>query len=159
MADWSEMSFTELSRRYEDLVSAVRADLDALAQLGPALVVKAAELGVTLNLDYSALAAQAAGLAGGRAKSGGGGRRGAKPGRSHRYMLVWKKNGQPVVDDDGQPLRFRNQLRMLRGPKYERLIGPGKIGTVQLVDTENGDQVVEAAMSLGPAPGGRRPRA
>jgi len=158
MADWAEMSFGELSRRYEDLVRGIRADLATLAEVGPALTAKAAELGMAVSLDYSALAAAATDLVGGRAKSAGSSRRGAKPGRSHRYMLVWKKTGQPVADDDGQPLRFRNQLKMLRGPKYERLIGTSKVSGVQLVDTEEGDRVVEPQMALGPAPGGRRPR-
>ena len=62
MAEWAEMSFGELSRRYEDLVRGIRADLATLAEVGPALTAKAAELGMAVSLDYSALAAAATDL-------------------------------------------------------------------------------------------------
>jgi hypothetical protein len=159
---WDSMSFAALSERYEDLVQSIKADVAALAEVGPALKAKAAGLGLTIELDYSDVADGLSSLVttrkrkrGAKAEAPETPRRGARPGRPHRFSLVWRKDGKAVVDDAGAPVVFRNQVTLLRGPKYERLLG-NKVGQVQLIDNEAGGAVVVEKLSLAPAPGGRR---
>lgn len=148
MTEWSELSFAELSRRYENLVSGIRNDLATLAEIGPALTDKAAALGVGMSLDYTGLAAAAQGLVGASRRATT--RRGPQSEKPRRYALIFA-DGTPVTEN-GQPLRFANRVQILRGPKYETLVGD-RIDDVRLVDTEANNAVVHSSLRLGPAPG------
>jgi hypothetical protein len=86
---------------------------------------------------------------------GRGRRRGEGKGRPMRFKLVWRDSGEPVVDQTGEPILFRSKVQILRGPRYEALVGR-QVDKVQLVDTQRDNQVVVDRLTLGPAPGGHR---
>lgn len=156
-----KLGFAAVSERFEDLVKGIRAELEELAALEPVLKAAAAELGLTVEVDYAALKAGVAKLSAAPVVRQRGRRKVAeaptrKRNKDFRFKLIWS-DGRPVLDAEGKELVFRNQVQMLRGPKYEAILG-GQVADVRLLDTIL-DQVVVEQLTTGPAPGGRRRRA
>lgn len=145
---------------YLQMVGTIHRATEAIEQL-PEVIAEMtrgmAAQGVTASVDITALLSPLHHtiLRAMSQKHRGKSRRGAKPGKPHAFCLVWKKDGTPVLTEDGKEIRFRNKVEKLRGPLYEKLIGPDKIDQVQLIGPDN--EVISETLALAPAPGGRRP--
>ncbi len=156
--DWAAMDVEALVGMQKKLMQGIGEQVEQLLSLAPVLKTKLQEFGVEAELSYGSVAASlerlVAASSGRKAARGAGRRRPA--GRAARYQLVYKETGSPVLDEAGMPVSFKTQIKILRGPKYENLLGQSGIQNVQLVDTAAGNQVVVGKLTLGPAPGGRR---
>lgn len=157
--DWAAMDVEVLVGMQKKLMQGIGEQVEQLLSLAPVLKTKLQqELGVEAELSYVAVVASLDRLvaaSAGRKPARGAGRRRAV-GRATRYQLVYKDTGSPVLDEAGVPVSFKTQIKILRGPKYENLLGKSGIQNVQLVDTAADNQVVVSKLTLGPAPGGRR---
>ena len=154
--EWESLDIGSLVAAQRDLVVGISDQVDRLLELAPVLRRRLKdELGLHTEIDYSHLSdalGKLAGAAGARS-SRGQRRRQSKP---DRFVLVYRDSGEPVMDADGEPIRFRTRARILRGPKYEKLLGKSGVKNVRLVDSQNDNQVVTETLTLGPAPGRTR---
>lgn len=156
--DWTTATLEELIAAQKRLIQEIDNQIDALLKLTPLVRAKLhEELGWVAAPDHSRLAEKLAQLV--AASEGTPRRRGRKRGsgaKDRRFMLVYKADNSPVMDEDGNPLRFKTKLRILRGPRYAELLGRQGVSKVRLLDTELQTVVVED-LKLGPAPGRQRP--
>ena len=68
-----------------------------------------------------------------------------------RYALVYKADGSPVLNREGEAIVFARRANVLRGPLYEELLA-GDPSKVALKDNKTGTIVVPD-LTIGPAPG------
>lgn len=160
--DWAAMEIEKLVGAQKMMFQSITRQVDDLISLTPILQQRLKdELGLVTETDFGAVTAclqrlletfqprrQTASRASRSPR--------AARGRPQRFMLVDKSTGEPVRDQSGQPLAFKTRIKILRGPKYEELLGKERVKQVKLVDTQDDHKVVVENLRLGPAPGGRR---
>lgn len=156
VTDWDGMEIGALVAAQRDLMLGISAQVDRLLQLAPILRRRLKdELGLHTEIDYSQLSDALGKLAGATTARGPRGSRRKQP-KPDRFLLVYRESGEPVMDAAGEPIRFRTRARILRGPRYEALLGKSGVKKVMLVDTHHDNQVVTEHLTLGPAPGRAR---
>jgi len=154
--DWDSVEIGSLVAAQRDLMLGISEQVDRLLQLAPVLRRRLKdELGLHTEIDYSQLREALGKLAGATTVRAPRGSRKKQP-KPDRFVLVYRDSGQPVIDADGEPVRFRTRARILRGPRYEVLLGQRGVDNVMLVDSQNDNQVVTDTFTLGPAPGRTR---
>jgi len=154
--DWDTAEIGELVAAQRDLMLGIGAQVDRLLRLAPVLRRRLKdELGLHTEIDYSQLSDALGKLTGASTARAVRGSRRKQP-KPDRFLLVYRDSGEPVIDAHGEPVRFRTRAKILRGPRYEALLGKSGVKKVMLVDSHNDNQVVTETLTLGPAPGRAR---
>lgn len=160
--DWAAMDIEKLVGAHKRIFQSITSQVDDLIAMTPVLQQRLKdELGLIAETDFGAVTACLQRLLDSFQPRRAGSARAARAPRGtrnkpQRFLLVDKESGEAVRDAAGRPLAFKTRIKILRGPKYEELLGKERVKQVRLVDTEEDNRVVVDNLKLGPAPGGRR---